>query len=106
VNTPTMQMAKAATTTIPIVFVSADDPVRLGLVTSFNRPGGNATGVYFLIAAMEAKRAELLHEVVPKAPTIALLVDPNSRALSVHAARPRRRGDRMRRRAQRGRRVK
>jgi len=77
VNTPTMQMAKAATTTIPIVFVSADDPVRLGLVASFNRPGGNATGVYFLIAALEAKRAELLHEVVPKAPTIALLVDPN-----------------------------
>ena len=76
-NTPTMLAAKAASTTIPIVFVSADDPVRLGLVASFNRPGGNATGVYFLIAALEAKRAEVVHELVPKATMIAVLVDPN-----------------------------
>jgi len=76
-NTPSMQAAKAATATIPIVFVSAYDPVALGLVTSFNRPGGNATGVYFLDAALEAKRAEIVHELVPKAATIALLVESN-----------------------------
>ena len=76
-NTPTSQVAKAATSTVPIVFASADDPIPLGLVASFNRPGGNATGIYFLIAALEGKRVEFLHEVVPKAGTIALLVDPN-----------------------------
>jgi putative tryptophan/tyrosine transport system substrate-binding protein len=76
-NTPSMLAAKAATATIPIIFVSADDPVALGLVASFDRPRGNATGVYFLIAALEAKRAEILHELVPKATKIALLVDPN-----------------------------
>jgi putative tryptophan/tyrosine transport system substrate-binding protein len=76
-NTPTIHAAKAATGTIPIVFVSADDPVAMGLVASFNRPGGNATGVYFLLAALEAKRAELLHALVPNATTFALIVDPN-----------------------------
>jgi putative ABC transport system substrate-binding protein len=76
-NTPTMQAAKAATSTIPIVFVSADDPVALGLVHTFNRLGANITGVYFLIAALEAKRAELLRALVPNAVTLALIVDPN-----------------------------
>jgi putative ABC transport system substrate-binding protein len=55
--------------------MSVDDPVRLGVVASFNRPGGNATGIYALAAALEGKRAELLHELIPA--TIALLVDPN-----------------------------
>jgi putative ABC transport system substrate-binding protein len=74
-NTASMQAAKAATATTPVVFVSADDPVVMGLVASFNRSGGNATGVYCLISALEAKRAELLREVVPRG--IAFLVDPN-----------------------------
>jgi putative ABC transport system substrate-binding protein len=76
-TTPSLLHVKAAAGTTPIVFLSVDDPVRLGVVASFNRPGGNATGIYALAAALEGKRAELLHELVPKAATIALLVDPN-----------------------------
>ena len=70
--------AKAATTTIPIVFVSGADPVQMGLVDSLNRPGGNATGVYMLTSALEPKRLELMGEVVPNAATIGVIVDPNS----------------------------
>jgi putative ABC transport system substrate-binding protein len=77
VNTPSMAAAKAATATIPIVFVSADDPLAAGLVASFNRPGGNATGVYFLITALEGKRLELLRELAPKTSLIAALVNPD-----------------------------
>jgi putative ABC transport system substrate-binding protein len=69
--------AKAASPTIPIVFVSGDDPIRFGLVDSFNRPGGNVTGVSFLLTALEAKRLELLHELLPKATLIAVLVNPS-----------------------------
>jgi putative tryptophan/tyrosine transport system substrate-binding protein len=76
-TTPSLLHAKAAAGTTPIVFMSVDDPVRLGVVASFNRPGGNATGIYALAAALEGKRAQLLHELVPKATTVALLVDPN-----------------------------
>jgi len=70
--------AKAATATIPIVFVSGGDPVRMGLVGSLNRPGGNTTGVYMLTAALEPKRIELMRELVPNAAVIGAIVDPNS----------------------------
>jgi putative ABC transport system substrate-binding protein len=84
-TTPSLLHAKAAAATTPIVFMSVDDPVRLGVVGSFNRPGGNATGIYALAAALEGKRAELLHELVPKAATIALLVDPNHPSAEVQS---------------------
>ena len=76
-NTPPAMAAKTATSTIPIVFFSGTDPVKLGLVASFNRPGGNATGVSFWSSALEAKRLGLLHELLPQATVIAALVDPN-----------------------------
>ena len=76
-NTPPAIAAKTASSAIPIVFFTGADPVKLGLVASFNRPGGNATGVSFWSAALEAKRLGLLHELLPQATVIAALVDPN-----------------------------
>jgi putative ABC transport system substrate-binding protein len=74
---PAAQAAKVATGTIPIVFVSGSDPVKVGLVASFNRPGGNVSGVHLLLLGMGAKRLGLLHELVPAANPIGVLTNPN-----------------------------
>jgi len=77
-NAIAMPPAKAATTTVPIVFAGGGDPVRDGLVASLNRPGGNVTGVVFITDVLGPKRLELLRQLVPKATTIAMLVHPNT----------------------------
>jgi len=76
-GTPAALVVKAATTTIPIVFSVVDDPAKLGLVTSLSRPGGNATGMNFVVAELESKQIGLLHELVPAATRVGLLVNPN-----------------------------
>jgi putative ABC transport system substrate-binding protein len=74
-NSPSIAPAKAATTTIPIVFMSGDDPVRLGFVASFNRPGGNLTGVSILAGELATKRLELVRDLIPRARLIAVLIN-------------------------------
>ena len=78
-STASAVAAKRATETLPIVFLTGGDPVELGLIASLNRPGGNATGVSFLVNKLVAKRMELLSELAPGASTLGMLVDPNNR---------------------------
>ena len=86
-STPGALAAQAATTTIPIIFEIGSDPVRLGLVANLNRPGGNVTGVTSLVVEDGPKRLELLHELLPTAKVMALLVNPADRALAQAQAR-------------------
>ncbi len=86
-STPAALAARAVTTTVPIVFETAGDPVQLGLVASLNRPGGNATGVTQTNVEVAPKRLELLHELLPAARVMAFLVDPSDPSVAETTAR-------------------
>jgi len=75
---PAASAAKAATTTIPVVFTSGDDPIQIGLVSSFNRPGANVTGVSILFSEIQAKRLELLRDLIPTVKTVGFVFDPET----------------------------
>ena len=83
---PAARAAKASTTTIPVVFTSGDDPVKIGLVPSLNRPGANVTGVSILFGEAQAKRLELLRDLIPSARVVGLLFDPEAAPEEVETA--------------------
>jgi putative ABC transport system substrate-binding protein len=86
-TTPSALAAKATATDIPVVFVTAGDPIKQGLVTSLNRPGGNFTGVTLMNAEVAPKRLQILHELVPTASTMAILVNPANPSLAESQAK-------------------
>jgi putative tryptophan/tyrosine transport system substrate-binding protein len=90
-NTSTTRAAEGATTKIPIVFLSGEDPIASGLVTSLNRPGGNVTGVTTFYGALAAKQLGLLRELVPAATSIAFIVNPGNPMRNPQQETPRRR---------------
>jgi putative ABC transport system substrate-binding protein len=76
IGPPAVLAAKAATQTIPIVFVTSADPLKFGFVASFNKPGANITGIWMVLIDLAEKRLQVLHDLVPTAQSIALLVNP------------------------------
>jgi putative ABC transport system substrate-binding protein len=78
IGPPAVLVAKAATQTIPIVFVTGADPLKFGFVASFNKPGANITGIWMVTTVLAEKRLQLLHDLLPKAELIALLINPTS----------------------------
>src|SRR6516225_3645718 len=87
---PAVLAAKAASPTIPIVFVTGADPLRFGFVASFNKPGGTITGIWMVLTALAEKRLQLMHDLLPKAELIGLLVNPRSLSRKYGRRRPRR----------------
>jgi putative ABC transport system substrate-binding protein len=83
---PAARAARTATTRIPVVFTSGEDPVKIGLVSSLNRPGGNVTGVSILFREVQAKRLELLRELIPTANAVGLIFDPGAPSEDVETA--------------------